>query len=121
MFRDRLKLFTTADLLLVLIILVVSVLSGFMLLKNQNKLTAYIYYKNNLIGTYALSEPKIIEINADCTAEIRDGKIRMLQSDCPDKLCVKQSWSNLVPIVCLPNQIVIEIKSPEQQQIHILH
>ncbi|WP_077366929.1 NusG domain II-containing protein [Anaerosalibacter sp. Marseille-P3206] len=44
--------------------------------------------------------------------EIGDGKVRIIESDCPDKLGVKQGYiSNPGEvIVCLPNRLVIEIK-----------
>lgn len=44
------------------------------------------------------------------TVEIKDGKIRVKDADCPDKTCVKTGWlsSSAMPIVCLPNHLVIE-------------
>ncbi len=45
--------------------------------------------------------------------EIGDEKVRVIEADCPDKLDVKQGWiSNQGEvIVCLPNRMVVEIKS----------
>lgn len=44
------------------------------------------------------------------TVEIKDGKIRISEAECPDKTCVKSGWlsSSAMPIVCLPNHLVIE-------------
>ncbi len=44
------------------------------------------------------------------TVEIKDGKIRVKDADCPDKVCVNTGWlsSSAVPIVCLPHRLVIE-------------
>lgn len=44
------------------------------------------------------------------TVEIRDGKIRVKDADCPDKTCVRMGWldSAAMPIVCLPHGLVIE-------------
>lgn len=42
--------------------------------------------------------------------QIENGKIRVLEAECQDKTCVHRGWlkdSNL-PIVCLPNHLVIE-------------
>lgn len=46
------------------------------------------------------------------TVEIKDGRIRVKDADCPDKVCVKTGWlsSSAIPIVCLPNYLVIEFK-----------
>lgn len=43
------------------------------------------------------------------TVEIKDGKIRISEADCPDKVCVKHSWleSKDLPIVCLPHKLII--------------
>ena len=43
--------------------------------------------------------------------DIKDGSIRMLSADCPDKCCIEQGAMNkerMFPIICLPNRIVIE-------------
>lgn len=44
--------------------------------------------------------------------EIGDGKVRVIEADCPDKLDVKQGYISEVGeiIVCLPNRLVVEIK-----------
>lgn len=44
------------------------------------------------------------------TIEIKDGKIRISAAECPDKTCVKSGWlsSSAIPVVCLPNHLVIE-------------
>ena len=44
------------------------------------------------------------------TIEIKDGKIRISAAECPDKTCVKSGWlsSSAMPVVCLPNHLVIE-------------
>lgn len=44
------------------------------------------------------------------TVEIKDGKIRVKSAQCPDQTCVHSGWlhSSAMPIVCLPNRLVIE-------------
>jgi len=120
MLRNRIKLFTIDDIVMISLILIATVGSCFLISRNRSDLRAYVYYKNSLLGIYELSKPMIIEINENCKAEIKNGSIRMLTADCPDQRCVKQSWSNLLPIICLPNQIVIEFKNNQKQQMHIL-
>ncbi|KPU27846.1 hypothetical protein TR13x_00345 [Caloranaerobacter sp. TR13] len=43
--------------------------------------------------------------------EIGEGKVRVIDADCPDKLDVKQGWISKPGeiIVCLPNKLTIEI------------
>ncbi len=41
--------------------------------------------------------------------EIKDGRIHMLEADCPDHVCIDTGWlDNGLPIVCMPNRLVIE-------------
>ena len=43
------------------------------------------------------------------TIEIRDHRIHMLAAECPDQTCVHTGWlESAVPIVCLPNRLVIQ-------------
>ena len=50
--------------------------------------------------------------------EIQGQKIRVIDADCPDKLDIKQGWIENVNeiIVCLPNRLVIEIRTEENTQ-----
>lgn len=48
------------------------------------------------------------------TCEIKNHEIRIIDADCPDKVCIKTGWlKNGVPIVCLPNKLVIEFSDSE--------
>ncbi|MBU9728167.1 NusG domain II-containing protein [Diplocloster modestus] len=68
--------------------------------------------EGKLYGTYPLSEDTVIDIQGTNRLEIRDGKADMVWADCPDKLCVHQKaiQRNGETIVCLPNQVVAEVK-----------
>ena len=61
-------------------------------------------------GTYSLAENQKISINDTNVCEIKDGKVKMIETDCPDHLCMKQPavGSSGGTIVCLPNKVVIE-------------
>ena len=45
------------------------------------------------------------------TIEVEPGRIRVREAGCPDQVCVNQGYisDGTVPIVCLPNKLVIEI------------
>ena len=49
------------------------------------------------------------------TIEIKDGKIRVKSAECPDKTCVHMGWlsSSAMPIVCLPNHLVIRFAASD--------
>ena len=45
------------------------------------------------------------------TIVAEQGRIRVSEAGCPDQVCVNQGWisDGTVPIVCLPNKLIIEI------------
>lgn len=49
----------------------------------------------------------------------KDGEVRMLGSNCPDKICVHHSAVSAVGenIICLPHRIVIEITGGEEAEL----
>lgn len=59
------------------------------------------------------TEDKTLEIEYEGrinTVQIENGRIRMLEAECPDQTCVHMGWleSKAMPIVCLPNHLSIE-------------
>lgn len=62
-----------------------------------------------------LEEPMIFTVEGDngiCNTVVAEhGRIRVKDASCPDHICVQQGWisDSGVPIVCLPNKLVIEI------------
>lgn len=46
------------------------------------------------------------------TVSIRGGEISVTDASCPDKICVNHGplKSELLPIVCLPNKLIISLK-----------
>ncbi len=43
--------------------------------------------------------------------EVKEGRIRVLKSDCPQKICVQTGWISKPgqTIICVPNKVLIEI------------
>ena len=84
---------------------------------SENK-TAKIYQNGEVIREIAidtLTEPIEFEITNESghknAVRAEKGRIRITSADCPDKVCVNQGWieNGVVPIVCLPNKVTIEI------------
>ena len=44
----------------------------------------------------------------ETTFEIKDGRVRIIDSPCPNKTCIGQGWHN--PLVCLPNKVIISVE-----------
>ncbi len=120
MFRLIKENLSLADLLLIAALLLLAVLSGAQAWKQQSQKRVFVYQGNLLIGDYPLTEDRTIRVDAHNTVRIQDGKVSMLEADCPDKRCVRQGASDMLPIICLPNKVVVEIKKNERERVHIV-
>lgn len=104
--------------ILVLLIIIGSVIGIIYVTRPSETNRVVITSDNKIVKTIDLSTEKNqtfdIEYNGNInTVEIKDGKIRVLEADCPDKICVDTGWlkSDSLPIVCLPNKLVIKFES----------
>lgn len=67
-------------------------------------------------ASYSLLENRTVKIEQSEQVynlfEIKDASVKMLEASCPDKLCVNQKalTDSGGVIICLPNQVVIEVK-----------
>lgn len=60
-------------------------------------------YSAELDGTYTVAGEL-----GPTTFEIKDGRVRIIDSPCPNKICISQGWHN--PLVCLPNKVMITVE-----------
>ncbi len=73
------------------------------------------------VGEYDLGTDREIPIESGGritnTLVIADGKADMISADCPDQICVNTKPVSALSetIVCLPNQIVVEVISSEEE------
>lgn len=53
----------------------------------------------------------------DVIVEVKSGKIAVIEETSPQNLCSLQGFvsSNLTPIICLPNNLIIEIVSSQSE------
>ena len=73
-----------------------------------------------VVASYDLSEDQEVELNGGTnTMRIEDGTVKMIQADCPDKLCMKQKAisKNRENIICLPNNIVLQIANQDESEL----
>jgi len=64
---------------------------------------------------YPLNQNKEIIVNGKigpAKVEIRDGKVRILNSPCPLKICENKGWISKKGdfIICVPNRVIIKIE-----------
>ncbi|MGN1113536.1 MAG: NusG domain II-containing protein [Oscillospiraceae bacterium] len=114
--KSDIILCTAIIVIAVIMIIVLSCFSG-----GKGEL-AVITVGNKKYGEYSLNEDKEIDISTGIgknTIQIKNGKVTMLDADCPDKYCVRQPSISKTgeSIVCLPHKVVIEIKSSKSNDI----
>jgi hypothetical protein len=78
--------------------------------------TAEIYYKSELVKTVALTSGadtsfSIPEVPSVVFHQYPDGSIAFVESDCPDKICIRSGRLHLAGqmAACLPNQVYVKI------------
>ena len=85
---------------------------------HSSGVVANIYLEGECIRSIDLnkvSEPEeftVTGVVGDNLIRVERGRIRVVEADCPDKVCINMGWlteEGGMPIVCLPNKLVIEL------------
>ncbi|OFI05824.1 hypothetical protein CLOACE_15190 [Clostridium acetireducens DSM 10703] len=117
------------DLIIIITLIIISGVSflayKFYFSKSYENKYAEIYVKGNLYKTVSLEDKNYkekINIKTDLgenIIEVKHGKIRILESDCHNQICVKEGYIENVgeTIACLPHKLLIEIKSHKKSNI----
>ena len=80
----------------------------------RNSNYAYVYYDGTKIKEISLDKDDkyIVQgYNGDIVIEVKNKKIRVVEENSNNHLCSKQGFTNSIPIVCLPNKIVIDFSN----------
>lgn len=109
-----------ASLLLVAIISLILVFSS----RQKNMYTAKVYVQNELRLTVDLRNNNIYEIEGtkgQLKAEVRDGAIAVIESNCPHQDCVKMGFvsTSNKPIICAYNATYIVIEGSATYDVEI--
>lgn len=110
------KALTWADLVLIGAVVLAIIGSAAWAWKKNYDRSVFIYKNGALLGVYPLNEDRTIRIDGHNTVGIERGKVRMLAADCPGKRCVKQGAGDVLPIICLPNRVVVEIRGRDAKR-----
>ena len=112
---------TVLDLLLIAALLV---LPGWALVRSwrasREQPVAYIYQNNRLLGAFQLDREQTILVGdkarPDMKIEIKNGAIRVAESDCPKGICKQAGWVRTPgrTIMCVPNRVLIQLKGEQK-------
>ena len=100
---------------LALILALICAAAGLMLLlRPRGGLRAEVRLGGELVASVdlaALTGPVEIPAGEHVTVLAEPGRVRVLESDCPDKLCMGMGWTSspAKPIVCLPNGVTVTV------------
>jgi len=64
-----------------------------------------------------LNEDKTVSVEGSegkTIVEIRGKRVRIMDSPCRNKLCIRQGWVETGGVVCLPNKVVVTIRGHEE-------
>ena len=110
------------DIKLVIVVVILAV-AGFIFMnmrKSEPADQVEISVNGEVVETYELKEDRVVTINGGTNVlHIEGGKAFMSEADCPDQVCVKHKpiSKNNENIICLPNKVVVNIKSTEKSQL----
>jgi len=56
--------------------------------------------------------------NGEVAIEVREGRVRVAESSCPQKICVKTGWIDKPgqSIICFPNKVLVAIEAKKTLQ-----
>ena len=110
---DRKHTTLLRDILLIVALLLIGIVLLFVL-RGRSSEGSYvvIMYQNEEKARFSLTSNGVYDINdGKNRIEILDGKVRMIDADCPDELCIRQGWIGYdgQSIICLPNKITVMV------------
>jgi len=119
-FRKILLNTTGADRILFMLLLSVS-LAGIFFIKDIMPQSRSVLVEVNGKPVYILpiDKNRIVSVKGpegNTTIEIKDRKVRISDSPCSNKLCIKQGWITGGSIVCLPNRVVVTVGNKDRQK-----
>ena len=107
------------DIKLIIIILMVVIIMLILFNKDKSNSKIVVYYENKVIkeiepdidGTYTVKGAL-----GDIVLEVKEQKVRVKEETSPLHLCSKQGFisSDMMPIICLPNKIVVKFEEQEK-------
>ncbi len=104
------------DWILIFIVLIIAAFLFFNYLSDKQGNNALVYHENDLILTIDLNINDIYEVigdNGKVVIQVNDNKIKVNEETSLYHLCSKQGYISKPKeaIICLPNKIIIEIPS----------
>ena len=108
--------FQKADLFVIAGVILLALVIGAVFLlptQNNNGAVVQIYQNGQLVQEVPLQENKTVTLTGtyENIIQIRDGKVSIVDADCPGEDCVHTGWISTpgTSIICLPNRVEVRI------------
>lgn len=118
--KDTWKEITVSDVLLTITLICILIVLMLIPEKHPGDKHLAVIKNNVVIAEYPLTIDGEYRIDEHNSFAIHKGQVRMTQADCPDKRCLKQGFTTQLPIICLPNRLVLEIRDSKKSKSLIL-
>lgn len=109
------KIFRPLDFLIILFVLALGI---FLTVKKASHSSAKVHvHTEDSEYEYSAKANGIYEVQGTLGKtrfEIKDGRIRIIDSPCPNKICIHQGWDS--PLVCLPNNVIITLEEEGENE-----
>ena len=107
------------------LLLIISIAASAMLLSRTVGDTVRVTVDGQLFGEYPLNEDKTVEIKSGDGYNIlviEDSKAQVSRASCPDGICAahRPVGHNGESIICLPNKVVVEVRTKDKNQPDII-
>ncbi len=109
-------LLTPADIILIVVLFIATGFSYSLVKGVQTEGNYVIISVGNLdVAQYPLSQEResivLSGVKGEAKLQIKEGRVRMVEAPCPNKICVGQGWKSKSGelIACVPNRVVIRI------------
>ena len=123
--RQEGKIIKRRDAILFLVLMILGA-GSLILIKNNLKPgnEAEVYVDGSLVQTIDMTRDDIYLFDTSYgtnTVVVEDGKIRVSEADCPDKICVNMGGVSRSgeTITCLPHKLVIEVHNDKKNDYDI--
>lgn len=106
------------DILLLIFVILISIILFLVINQSkENDLIAVIRHEDRIVKRIDLNNVErdyslVIKGKYTNTVKVEKGRIKVADSDCPHKICVKTGWLTKKgeTAVCIPNRLIIKIK-----------
>lgn len=109
---NRIRRFAPLDILIILVVVAQAVGALVLAAQRTGEPEVRVTHEGRVAARLRLGQDRVFEVpGADVRVEVRAGRVRVAESDCPRKVCVRTGWISRPgrAIVCAPNRLLVEV------------